>query len=172
MTFDKMTNYNNEPGKDKMSLEEALDFKKPKSDGFKFWESGKKKDRKVYPWMVKPEKIIKKKNGELKVNTNYSNLTDYQTYTWRKYSAQVRKSPEFQFCKHCGTHLNIVVDHIIELDDSKRDEFGVLIGMFDLQNLQPLCKTCNNIKGVIKQHKDAGHRLKQTDQQLMNDLEN
>lgn len=42
-------------------------------------------------------------------------------------------------CKHCGTHLNLSVDHIIP--ESKGGEST-------LYNLQTLCRSCNSRKGV------------------------
>lgn len=42
-------------------------------------------------------------------------------------------------CKHCGTHLNLSVDHIVP--ESKG-------GTLDMSNLQTLCRPCNSKKGA------------------------
>lgn len=42
-------------------------------------------------------------------------------------------------CVHCGTHIDLCVDHI------KPESKG---GGLDFDNLQTLCRSCNSIKGV------------------------
>ena len=42
-------------------------------------------------------------------------------------------------CKHCGTHLDLTVDHITPESQG---------GDLSMSNLQTLCRTCNSVKGV------------------------
>ena len=42
-------------------------------------------------------------------------------------------------CKHCGITYNITIDHIKPISKG---------GTNDLDNLQPLCKSCNSRKGT------------------------
>lgn len=42
-------------------------------------------------------------------------------------------------CRHCGTHLNLTIDHIIAVANG---------GGNGLENLQTLCKSCNSSKGT------------------------
>lgn len=42
-------------------------------------------------------------------------------------------------CKHCGTHLDLCIDHIIPEVNGGTD---------DMDNLQTLCWSCNSKKGV------------------------
>lgn len=42
-------------------------------------------------------------------------------------------------CRHCGTHENLTVDHIVSVHDG---------GTNDAANLQTLCQSCNSRKGT------------------------
>lgn len=46
---------------------------------------------------------------------------------------------DYYRCKHCDTHKDLTIDHIIP--ESKG-------GTLDIENLQTLCRTCNSKKGV------------------------
>ena len=68
----------------------------------------------------------------------------YQTdrYRKKKISHQKRKQVferDAYRCKHCETHFDLTVDHIIP--ESKG-------GTLSLSNLQTLCRSCNSSKGV------------------------
>lgn len=52
-------------------------------------------------------------------------------------------------CKHCGTHLNLTIDHIHP---------EVKGGKTELENLQTLCKSCNSKKGTKIVTEKAGEK--------------
>lgn len=63
-------------------------------------------------------------------------------YRKAEISASLRKAVyerDLYRCKHCGTHLDLSVDHIVP--ESKG-------GATDLSNLQTLCRPCNSRKGA------------------------
>jgi len=51
---------------------------------------------------------------------------------------RVFERDEFR-CKHCGTYVDLTVDHI------KPESKG---GSLDMDNLQTLCRSCNSKKGT------------------------
>ena len=65
-----------------------------------------------------------------------------KTYTKKKISGELRiqvyERDKYR-CKHCGTHKNLSLDHIIP--ESKG-------GTATLDNLQTLCRPCNSKKAV------------------------
>ncbi len=43
-------------------------------------------------------------------------------------------------CMHCGTEDDLVVDHVVSIAKG---------GLSEFENLQLLCRTCNNTKGKL-----------------------
>lgn len=78
--------------------------------------------------------------GELNFDVEANNET--VIYQKKTISRSLRKAVferDLYRCKHCGTHLDLTVDHIYP--ESKG-------GTLELDNLQTLCRSCNSKKGV------------------------
>ena len=81
-------------------------------------------------WIKYRDYLEKKRNEPRRMACRFTAMPEVKKYVYGKYGNR---------CLCCGSYEKISLDHVIPISKGGKDE---------IENLQPLCKSCNSKKGI------------------------